>query len=107
VGVNVTFFPQHFLGLAGMPRRYSDYSDVFYAWNLVSRFGRYITAVRTFVFFYGIAYAFLYPQTILGHTYSEVHLEFVNSEYPLKAHTNTERVQIFLPPLANAVKAGR
>ena len=58
IGVNLVFFPQHFLGLAGMPRRYANYPDAFAGWNFVSSIGSYISAAGLVVFFVAVAEAF-------------------------------------------------
>jgi cytochrome c oxidase subunit 1 len=58
IGANVLFFPMHFLGLAGMPRRYADYADAFAGWHKVSTYGGHIFALGMFVFVIGVVLAF-------------------------------------------------
>jgi cytochrome c oxidase subunit 1 len=58
VGINLVFFPQHFLGLAGMPRRYIDYPDAFALWNYWSSVGATIASISVLLFFYTVAEAF-------------------------------------------------
>ncbi len=52
IGVNVTFFPMHFLGLAGMPRRIPDYPDAFAGWNEVASYGSYLSGFSAIFFLY-------------------------------------------------------
>jgi cytochrome c oxidase subunit 1 len=62
IGVNVLFFPQHFLGLQGMMRRSVDYPDAFAGWNEVSSIGAYISGFGLLIFLYGMIDAFVRKQ---------------------------------------------
>jgi len=75
LGVNITFFPQHFLGLRGIPRRYSDYCDFHGFWNRFSSFGRLIIIISLYVLFYFVMESFVIEKKVLGAEKFRVHIE--------------------------------
>lgn len=94
VGVNLTFFPQHFLGLAGIPRRYADYPDCFYAWNKVSSLGSFITVFRVLLFVVILWESFVTQRSIMFTYNSPVHLEW-SPRLPVSFHTHNESIKVF------------
>nr|QBF44156.1 cytochrome c oxidase subunit I [Simulium quinquestriatum] len=82
IGVNLTFFPQHFLGLAGMPRRYSDYPDAYTAWNVVSTIGSTISFIGVLFFLFIIWESMIAHRSVI---------------YPLQLNSSIEWYQN-LPP---------
>jgi cytochrome c oxidase subunit I len=95
IGVNLTFFPQHFLGLAGMPRRYPDYPEAFAGWNFVSSAGAYIGGVAFLVFLYVIYRTFTSKEHLADNYWGEgaTTLEWTVSSPP-PFHTFEELPQI-------------
>ena len=69
IGANVTFFPQHFLGRQGMPRRYIDYPEAFAYWNEVSSYGAFLSFASFLLFFGVIAYSLLFGKKITENNY--------------------------------------
>jgi cytochrome c oxidase subunit 1 len=71
IGANIIFFPQHFLGLAGMPRRYVDYPDAYAGWNYVSSIGSYITAAAIGVFLFTMVLAIIRREKAAANPWGE------------------------------------
>lgn len=94
IGVNLTFFPQHFLGLRGMPRRYSDYPDNFLSWNIISSIGSLISIIRLIFLIFIIWEALSSKRKIISIFFLRSSLEWLN-HYPPKNHSYDEIPSIF------------
>ncbi|MEE8227852.1 MAG: cbb3-type cytochrome c oxidase subunit I, partial [Kiloniellales bacterium] len=94
-GVNLTFFPQHFLGAAGMPRRYIDYPDAFWGWNAVSSIGAYISFASTIFFVVMLLYTLAKGRQAAANPWGEgaTTLEWsVPSPAPFHTHEELPRI---------------
>jgi len=93
LGVNFTFFPQHFLGLNGMPRRYCDYPDSFTYWNTISSIGSVITIFSIIFFFYIIWESFSDSRRVNFSVFLGRSRE-LGVEFPFPFHTNLQSCKV-------------
>ncbi len=98
IGVNVTFFPQHFLGLSGMPRRYSDYPDTYITWNVVSSMGSLVSLTATLLFIF-ILWEALAAQRPATQLVSYTPAAEWHPRLPAPFHTYVETLSITAAPL--------
>nr|ABR12399.1 cytochrome c oxidase subunit I [Myzostoma seymourcollegiorum] len=88
IGVNLTFFPQHFLGLSGMPRRYSDYPDAMSSWNIISSISSMISFVALLFFLLIMWESFISQRDVIFSDHKKNFTEW-SSNTPLDFHTST------------------
>nr|UTN43015.1 cytochrome c oxidase subunit 1 [Alcedoecus sp.] len=93
IGVNMIFFPQHYLGMSGMPRRYSDYPDYFYMWNKISSSGSIITMISVMIFWMMVCESFLSNRLIVYSLTSKNSLEWLLG-FPPSPHSHESLIQL-------------
>ena len=93
IGVNLVFFPQHFLGLAGIPRRYSDYPDILTHWNVVSSVGSVITIVSLIILIFVVWESIATNRTAYSPIYTSSTCEWERC-HPVGFHNYLEIPQI-------------
>jgi cytochrome c oxidase subunit 1 len=86
LGVNITFFPQHFLGLAGIPRRYTDYPDTFFSWNLLSSMGSLLSVFSVLFLFFIVWESLISQRQVYSRFYPNSILEW-NNNFPPNSHS--------------------
>nr|AWV84356.1 cytochrome oxidase subunit I [Derotettix mendosensis] len=89
IGVNVTFFPQHFLGLSGMPRRYSDYPDAYMSWNIISSMGSMVSLIGILMLIFIVWESLVFKRYILFSSNMQSSLEWLQ-KYPPSDHSYNE-----------------
>nr|AGS15337.1 cytochrome c oxidase subunit 1 [Cistopus chinensis] len=95
IGVNITFFPQHFLGLAGMPRRYSDYPDSYTKWNMLSSMGSLLSLTSIMFFMFIVWESMISQRTIIWSNHLNTSLEW-NNRLPVDFHNQMETGALFI-----------
>nr|YP_004842324.1 cytochrome c oxidase subunit I [Ibidoecus bisignatus]AEM23864.1 cytochrome c oxidase subunit I [Ibidoecus bisignatus]UTT72606.1 cytochrome c oxidase subunit 1 [Ibidoecus bisignatus] len=87
ISVNMIFFPQHFLGLAGMPRRYMDYPDMFSSWNVISSLGSTLSIISLFMMMFLIFESLISKRLVVFSCKIPISIEWVNG-FPPSNHCN-------------------
>nr|WMV00621.1 cytochrome oxidase subunit I [Maoricicada lindsayi] len=89
VGVNMTFFPQHFLGLSGMPRRYSDYPDAYMSWNMISSMGSIMSLIGIMFLLFIVWEGFISMRLVLYSNSIQSSIEWMQ-KFPPSEHSYNE-----------------